>query len=76
MSEFIERSKHGAMTAAVESHFGTAKKRSMPGDASGKGFEKYGDSQYNNTSIESGWDASDGGGVGYTPPGQAGHHTK
>lgn len=51
MSDFIERSKHAEMTAAVESHFNTAKKRSMPGDADGKGFNRGGDAQYNSVEM-------------------------
>lgn len=69
MSEFIERSKHAQMTAAVESHFGTASPRTMPGSASGKGFNAGGDAQYN--SVEMPFET--GGGVNYTPPSQAGH---
>lgn len=69
MSEFIERSKHAEMTSAVESHFGTAKDRTMPGDASGKGFNAGGDAQYNN--VEQPFEA--GGGLGYLPHSQAGH---
>ena len=42
-SEFIEGSKHAEMTAAVESHFGTASHRTMPGVASGKGYPMGGD---------------------------------
>jgi len=51
MSEFIEKSKHAQMTGAVESHFGTAKKRSMPGEADGKEFARFGDNQYNNVAM-------------------------
>lgn len=69
MSEFIERSKHAEMTAAVESHFGTASARTMPGAASGKGFNAGGDAQYNNVPLP--FEA--GGGVNYVPDSQAGH---
>lgn len=69
MSEFIENSKHAAMTAAVEDHFGTASPRTMPGSASGKGFNAGGDAQYNNVDMPFQAD----GGLNYTPPGQAGH---
>jgi hypothetical protein len=87
MSDFIERSKHAGMTAAVESHFGTAKKRTMPGDADGKSFASYGDSQYNPTTGAKGWDDPDGDDVaggykgggskfGYNYKPYAGHRTK
>ena len=70
MSEFIEKSKHGAMTSAVESHFATAKKRTMPGEADGKDFAKGGDTQYNGTAMpfpdESGTNARPKGHVGNT----------
>ena len=69
MSDFIERSKHAEMTSAVEAHFGTAKHRSMPGEADGKGFNRGGDAQYNG--VEQPFEA--GTGVGYTPKSQAGH---
>lgn len=69
MSDFIERSKHVEMTAAVEAHFGTASARTMPGAASGKGFNAGGDAQYNN--VEMPFEAS--GGVNYSPPTRAGH---
>lgn len=69
MSDFIERSKHGQMTAAVQDHFNTASARTMPGVADGKAFNRGGDAQYN--SVEMPFEA--GGGVNYTPPSQAGH---
>lgn len=70
MSSFIENSKHAAMTSAVEDHIlGSGSKRSMPGAASGKGFNQGGDSQYNSVPLPMGSDT----GVNYTPPGQAGH---
>jgi hypothetical protein len=72
MSEFIEKSKHGAMTAAVTSHFGTAKKRSMPGEADGKGFARFGDDQYNNVSMP----FPEESGTNYRKPGDAGHTVK
>lgn len=69
MSEFIERSKHAQMTSAVEDHFNTASPRTMPGAASGKGFNFGGDAQYN--SVDMPFEA--GTGLGYIPPSQAGH---
>lgn len=51
-SPFIEGSKHKAMTSAVEAHFATDKKRTMPGVAAGKGFADGGDSKWNNKSQE------------------------
>lgn len=69
MSEFIERSKHAEMTSAVEGHFGTAKKRTMPGEASGKGFNRGGDAQYN--SVEMPFPSE--GGFNHRPSGDAGH---
>lgn len=69
MSEFIERSKHAAMTAAVEDHFGTASARTMPGVASGKGFNSGGDAQYNNVDMP--FEA--GGGLNRIDPSTAGH---
>jgi hypothetical protein len=71
-SPFIEKSKHAEMTAAVENHFGTSSARTMPGSASGKGFNRGGDQQYNSVPLQ-GWESSDGGGVNYTPDSQAGH---
>jgi hypothetical protein len=73
MSEFIENSKHGAMTAAVETHFGTAKPRTMPGDASGKSHPLYGDAQYNPEPVPG---VPDGSGFNYVPDSAAGHTSK
>jgi hypothetical protein len=74
MSQFIDNSKHAAMTAAVESHImGPGKARTMPGEASGKGMPLYGDSQYNNVSVPG---VPDGSGFNYTPDSAAGHTTK
>lgn len=46
-SPFIEHSKHAQMTSAVESHFGTASSRTMPGVASGNQFTPGGTSDWN-----------------------------
>lgn len=54
MSSFIDNSKHAAMTAAVESHFGTSSKRTMPGVASGKGFPMGGTTAWNGTQSDQG----------------------
>ena len=62
-SPFIENSKHGAMTAAIEDHFGTAKARSMPGEADGKGLPRGGDTQYNGQAMP----FEDGSGFNYNP---------
>jgi hypothetical protein len=73
LSEFIEKSKHAEMTAAVQAHFdGPTKFRAAPGEASGKGFNRGGDAQYNSVPLQ-GWDSSDGGGVNHTLDSQAGH---
>lgn len=74
-SPYIEGSKHTEMTAAVEAHFdGPQKFRTKAGDASGKGFNKGGDAQYNNVPMD--WSASDAsGGLNYMTPGHAGHTT-
>ena len=50
-SPFIEGSKHGQMSSDTEAHFGTAMKRSMPGAASGKSYQKYGDSRWNSQDV-------------------------
>jgi len=70
MSEYIEASKHGAMTAAVEAHFGTAKARTMPGEASGKDFARGGDSKFNSQPMP----FEDGSGFNYNPT--PGHTTR
>lgn len=57
------------MTSAVEDHFGTASSRTMPGAASGKGFNAGGDAQYNNVDMP--FEA--GSGSNYLQPSQAGH---
>lgn len=72
-SPFIEGSKHGAMTAAIEDHFGTAKARATPGEASGKSFPLYGDTQYNPKPVPG---IPDGSGFNYEPKSDTGHHTK
>lgn len=72
MSDFIERSKHGPMTAAIEAHFGTAKARATVGEASGKGFGLYGDQQYNPEAVPG---IPDGSGFNYEPKSDTGHKT-
>jgi hypothetical protein len=72
MSSFIENSKHPAMTTAIEDHFGTAKARATPGEASGKGMPLYGDKQYNNETVPG---VPDGSGFNYEPASAAGHKT-
>jgi hypothetical protein len=69
MSEYINRSKHPAMTAAVEAHFGSSAKRATPGEASGKGMPMGGTGDWNGTPMP----FPDEGGFNYTPPGKAGH---
>lgn len=70
MSEFIEGSKHGAMTAAVEAHFNTAKPRTAPGEASGKAMPPGGDAQYNGQAMP----FEDGSGFNFNPT--PGHTTR
>ena len=72
MSSFIENSKHPQMTAAIESHFGTAKKRSMPGEASGKDFALGGDPKFKTTDMPFPEET----GVNHRPHGNAGHTVK
>jgi hypothetical protein len=76
MSEFIEKSKHAEMTAAVTSHFGTAKHRAGPQEASGKGFPLYGSAKWNTPEIGSQDFYNGESGTNYTPRNKAGHHTK
>ena len=70
MSDFIEGSKHPEMRAAVEGHFGTAKKRSMPGVASGKGYQMGGTDAWNAGSPDP---LPDHGGYNYSPKSDIGH---
>jgi hypothetical protein len=53
-SPFIERSKHAAMTAAVESHFGGNGHRATPGTDSGKGFAPGGTDAWNGQTADTG----------------------
>lgn len=69
MSDFIEKSKHAEMTNAVQAHFNTPSKRTMPGIADGKSYAKGGDSKFNSVDMP----FPSEGGVNYTPPGKAGH---
>jgi len=69
MSKFIEGSKHGPMTAAVTTHFFGSGDSTTPGKASGKSFERGGDSAWN----ASGQDFHQGSGVNYIPRSEAGH---
>lgn len=72
-SPFIEHSKHAQMTSAVESHFGTAKSRTMPGEASGNSFSSGGDQAWNAGKPDP---LPDHGGFNYSPKADIGHTVK
>lgn len=72
-SPYIEGSKHGPMTQAIEDHFGTAKKRAGIGETSGKGMPLYGDSQFNPEAVPG---IPDGSGFNYEPKSDTGHKTR
>lgn len=67
MSEFINRSKHAAMTAIVEQHFNTGGSNSAA-----LGLPKGGSGAWNGQPVT---DFNSGSGVNYVPPGNAGHTT-
>lgn len=73
-SEFIERSKHTAMTAAIESHFGTAKPRAGVHEASGKGMPRGGDNEYNDGAIPDADFYNGEKGANYTPRSKASNY--
>jgi hypothetical protein len=69
-SPFIERSKHAAMTAAVESHFGSSGHATAPGAASGNGFAPGGTDAWNGGQPDP---LQDRGGYNYSPKADIGH---
>ena len=53
-SQFIEKSKHAAMTAAVQAHFDGNGHRGSPGGDSGKGFAPGGTDAWNGAVADTG----------------------
>ena len=78
MSQFIEKSKHAAGTAAVESHFGGGNQGRAPGTDPLLKATPYGSSDWNNSAGDTTFNAPGqslpkGTGVNYNP--QPGHRT-
>jgi hypothetical protein len=72
MSEYIERSKHAEMTAAVEAHFNSNGSRATPGADAGRTFGKGGTPDWNGTPMDMGQSS----GLNYMPKSEAGHSIK